>query len=163
MLVSINRSCRAEFSKWDATVLIMHSGADNREHTQICETHPLEKFRSAIFPIKRVKYNPFIRLLTRERRNAMVQKESLYEKILAFYFWCDDTWIFHSCGPFTELLMNFYKFVIKRRSETGSNAGRCHRAIANLIGGSRWQRCIFLPSEQSLRPWSAAGATPRPR
>lgn len=59
--------------------------------------------------------------------------------------------------------MDFYKFAIKRRSEAGSNTGWDHRATANLIGGSRRQRCVFLPGEQSLRPRSAAGATPRAR
>lgn len=133
--------------------------ADNRGHTQACEMHPLEKFRSAIYPVKRIKYNPFI---NKRILKCCCSKGESVPKILAYYFWCD-TWIFHSCSPFTEVLMNFYKFAIKRRSEAGSNAGRCHRAIANLIGGSRWQRCVLLPSEQSLRARSAAGATPRAR
>lgn len=59
--------------------------------------------------------------------------------------------------------MNFSKIAIKRRSEAGSNTGWYHSAIANLISGSRRQRCVFLPGEQSLRSRSAAGATPRAR
>lgn len=64
---------------------------------------------------------------------------------------------------FTKPLMNLYESAMKRRSEARSNAGRCHRAIANLVGGSGRQRRVLLPGEQSLRPRSAAGATPRAR
>jgi len=59
--------------------------------------------------------------------------------------------------------MNFSKHAAKRGGEAGSDAGRCHRAAANLIGGSGRQRRVLLPSEQPLRPRSAAGAAPRAR
>lgn len=141
-------------------VLIMHSGliiGNTRRYVK--RMHLKNSGERSYIQVKRVKYNPFINKRTLK---CCCSKEEFVPKILAYYF-CDDTWIFHSCTLFTELLMNFYKFSIKRRSEAGSNAGRCHRAIANLVGGSRWQRCVLLPSEQSLRSRSATGATPRPR